>query len=546
MNKNLKAKTLAIIGILLVFVWGIFLGTDPKASVDAMRKGTAERGVGWGIVSGIGQNIHLGLDLKGGLHMILQVMVDEAINSDSQRAAERMQTAFKAKNIPFASVSVDPTRPDRIIMKGVPGEQGGAAHDIASEQLSEYDMSSGPDGSLFLTLKPSILRDNKTHAVQQSIEVIRSRIDTLGVSEPVIEEHGLGENQILVQLPGVDDPTRVKDIISSTGMLEIKQAFGNNAYPTEQDAIAAAGSLVDKMVLPGASIGSSGASGYYVLSRNSVVAGRDVRDAEVTRDEAGRPAVNFQLTGDAGTRFGEFTGKNIGNYLAVVVSGKVKEVASINAEIHDSGIIQGGFNDQSAKDLALVLRSGALPASIRYLDDEVVSASLGRDSIKQGVTAAIVGMLLVMIFMLIYYRGAGINADLALFLNLIILLGFMGFSGAVLTLPGIAGVILTIGMGVDSNVLIFERIREELRAGKVPSQAVDQGFGHAWLTIVDTHITTIVSAAILFLFGTGPVKGFAVTLVVGLLANLFTAVFVSRVIFDAHLVGKERGEPISI
>jgi preprotein translocase subunit SecD len=546
MNKNLIGKTVAIIAILLVFVWGIFLGTDPKASVDAMRKGAAERGVAWGIVSGIGQNIHLGLDLKGGLHMILQVMVDEAINSDSQRAAERMQTSLKAKNIPFASISVDPSRPDRVVMKGVPPEQSSTARDIASEQLSEYDMSSDANGALFLTLKPSVLRDNKTHAVQQSIEVIRSRIDTLGVSEPVIEEHGLGENQILVQLPGVDDPTRVKDIISSTGMLEIKQAFGNNAYPTEQDAIAAAGGLVDKMVLPGSSIGSSGASGYYVVSRNSVVAGRDVRDAEVTRDDAGRPAVNFQLTGDAGTRFGEFTGKNIGNYLAVVVSGKVKEVASINAEIHDSGIIQGGFNDQSAKDLALVLRSGALPASLHYLDDEVVSASLGRDSIKQGVTAAIVGMLLVMVFMLIYYKGAGINADLALFLNLIILLGFMGFSGAVLTLPGIAGVILTIGMGVDSNVLIFERIREELRAGKVPSQAVDQGFGHAWLTIVDTHITTIVSAAILFLFGTGPVKGFAVTLVVGLLANLFTAVFVSRVIFDAHLVGKERGEPISI
>ena len=546
MNKNLKAKTLAIIGILLVFVWGIFLGTDPKASVDAMRKASADRGMGWGIVAGVGQNIHLGLDLKGGLHMILQVMVDEAINADSQRAAERMQSGLKAKNIPFTSIGVDPARPDRIDMKGVPAEQSSAARDIASEQLAEYDMSSDSSGSLFLTLKPSVLRDNKTHAVQQSIEVIRSRIDTLGVSEPVIEEHGLGENQILVQLPGVDDPTRVKDIISSTGMLEIKQAFSNTPYATEQEAMAAVAGQFDKMVLPGGSIGSSGGGGYYVLSRNSVVAGRDVRDAQIGRDQAQRPAVNFQLTADAGNRFGDFTKNNIGNYLAVVVSGHVKEVASINGEIHDSGIIEGGFNDQSAKDLALVLRSGALPASIHYLDDEVVSASLGRDSIKQGVTAAIVGMLLVMVFMLVYYKGAGINADLALFLNLIILLGFMGFSGAVLTLPGIAGVILTIGMGVDSNVLIFERIREELRAGKVPSQAVDQGFGHAWLTIVDTHITTIVSAAILFLFGTGPVKGFAVTLVVGLLANLFTAVFVSRVIFDAHLMGKERGAPISI
>jgi preprotein translocase subunit SecD len=546
MNKNLKVKTLSIIGILLVFLWGIFLGTDPKASVDAMRKTTAERGMGWGIVAGIGQNIHLGLDLKGGLHMILQVMADEAVGSDSQRAADRLETAMKTKNIPFTSVVVDPTRVDRIVTKGISAEQNSAVRDIASEQLAEFDSSSDSAGNLILTMRPSIVRDTKAHAVAQSIEIIRGRIDTLGVSEPVIEEHGLGENQILVQLPGVDDPSRVKDIITKTGMLEIKQAFGS-AYPTEQEAQAAAGGLGDKMVLPGNSIGSNGASGYYVVSRSSVVAGRDVRDATVGADTAGRPAVNFQLTGEAGDRFGAFTRQYQGTgSLAVVVSGRVKEVATINAEIHDSGIIEGGFNEQSAKDLALVLRSGALPASIRYLDDEVVSASLGRDSIRQGVTAAVVGMLLVMVFMLIYYRGAGVNADLALFLNLIILLGFMGFSGAVLTLPGIAGVILTIGMGVDSNVLIFERIREELRAGKVPSQAVDQGFGRAWLTIVDTHITTIVSAAILFLFGTGPVKGFAVTLVVGLLANLFTAVFVSRVIFDAHLVGKERGEPISV
>lgn len=544
MNKNLRVKTIVIIATLFVFLWGIFLGTDPKASVDAMRKASAERGVGAAILAGVQQNIHLGLDLKGGLHMILQVMADEAVNSDVQRAADRMETALKAKNIPFASVAVDPTRVDRIVMKGVPAEQVGAARDIASEQLAEFDTSSDSTGALILTMKPSIVRDTKTRAVAQSIEIIRSRIDTLGVSEPVIEEHGLGENQILVQLPGVDDPERVKDIISKTGMLEIKQAFGNTPYPSEQEAAAAAGGLVDKMILPGTSVG--GSSGYYVVSRSSVVAGRDVRNAEVKRDEAGRPAVGFDLTSEAGDRFGAFTGKNIGNYLAVVVSGHVKEVASINAEIHDSGIIEGGFNDQSAKDLALVLRSGALPASIRYLDDEVVSASLGRDSIKQGVTAAIVGMLLVMVFMLIYYKSAGINADLGLFLNLVILLGFMGFYGAVLTLPGIAGVILTIGMGVDSNVLIFERIREELRAGKVPSQAVDQGFGRAWLTIVDTHITTIVSAAILFLFGTGPIKGFAVTLTVGLLANLFTSVFVSRVIFDAHLAGKQRGEPISI
>jgi preprotein translocase subunit SecD len=233
--------------------------------------------------------------------------------------------------------------------------------------------------------------------------------------------------------------------------------------------------------------------------------------------------------------------------MAIVLDNRVQEVAIIKGQIHDQGNISGGgITEQRVKDLSMLLRTGALPASIEIMQETTVGPSLGADSIHQGVVASIVGMVTVMVFMLIYYRGAGINADLALFLNLVILLGFLGYSGATLTLPGIAGVILTIGMGVDSNVLIFERIREELRAGKSPAAAVDQGFGHAWTTIVDTHVTTIVSAAILFIFGTGPVKGFAVTLTFGLLANLFTAVFVSRVIFDANLSRKLHGEPISI
>src|SRR4030095_7208181 len=236
---------------------------------------------------------------------------------------------------------------------------------------------------------------------------------------------------------------------------------------------------------------------------------------------------------------------NIGNYLAVVLNNRVRSVARINAEIQDSGYIEGLSNDE-AKDLSKLLESGALPASIRYLEDRTVGASLGAESIRQGVTAGLVGLLLVITFMLIYYKGAGINANLGLILNVLILLGFLGYTGATLTLPGIAGVILTIGMGVDSNVLIFERIREELRAGKAPASAVDHGFGRAWLTILDTHVTTIVSALILFLFGTGPVRGFAVTLAFGLFANLFTAVFVSRVIFEAVLNKKQRGEALSI
>jgi preprotein translocase subunit SecD len=297
---------------------------------------------------------------------------------------------------------------------------------------------------------------------------------------------------------------------------------------------------------------SGGQDTVYLVSRVPVVSGTDIRDArEGNRSDTNEPIVNFYLTPAAGKKFATFTGAHVKSgpdpaNLAIVLDNQVISAPGIEGQISDSGEIFGGFTPESAKDLAMLLRSGALPASLHYLTERTVGPSLGADSIKAGVKAAIAGMAAVLIFMLIYYRGAGINADLALILNLIILLGFMGFFGAVLTLPGIAGVILTVGMGVDSNVLIFERIREELRNGKAPAAAVDQGFDRAWTTILDTHVTTIVSAVILFFVGSGPVSGFGLTLIFGLLANLFTAVFVSRVIFDAILSRKRRGAALSI
>jgi preprotein translocase subunit SecD len=257
------------------------------------------------------------------------------------------------------------------------------------------------------------------------------------------------------------------------------------------------------------------------------------------------------LTTEAGDRFYKYTsahqrsGVEPGS-MAIVLGDKVKEVAGIESGIRDQGEITGTFSKAEVDNLSLLLRTGALPASLSYLETRTVGPSLGAASIRQGVIAAIAGMAAVMVFMLIYYKGSGVNANLALLLNLVFLLGFMGYSHAVLTLPGIAGVILTIGMGVDSNVLIFERIREEMRAGKTAAAAVKEGFGHAWITIVDTHVTTVISAIILLMFGTGPVKGFAVTLIVGLLANLVTAVYVSRLIFDWHLEGKDRTFALSI
>jgi preprotein translocase subunit SecD len=538
MKKNLTVKIAIIIAVLIFFLFGIF--GIPQSFTPS------------GLMAAMQSRIHLGLDLKGGTHLILQVQVDDAINADSDRAIERLKDDLKAKNINYAEITKpDPQQhPELIVIKGVPPESISDFRSLISDRLPDYDLGSGPDNTFTLTMKPSVVKDTKTKAQQQAIETIRNRIDQLGVSEPVIQEHGLGDYQILVQLPGVDDPARVKEIMQSTAMLEIRQAIGG-PYTSEQEAMQANGGVLpaNALLMKGKNIGAQGQANtdqYWVISRASAVSGGDLRTADAGRDENGRPDVKFTLTGEGGRRFAAFTGAHVGERLAVVLDNKVMEVATIQEQIHDEGRITGAFTEQQTQDLSLTLRSGALPAGIKYLEERTVGPSLGADSIRSGVRAALVGMIAVMVFMLVYYRIAGINADLGLILNLVILLGFLGFTGGVLTLPGIAGVILTIGMGVDSNVLIFERIREELRHGKTPPSAVEQGFSKAWITIVDTHVTTIVSAIILFLFGTGPVRGFAVTLSFGLAANLFTSVFVSRVIFDAILNRHQRGEALSI
>ena len=540
MRKNLLSKTLFIIAVLLVFVYGIFLGTDPEKAIAAWKQ--------QGPLGAIQQNIHLGLDLKGGTHLILQVAVNEAVNAETDRVVQSLREDLAKASVTFTDITKpDPqNRPEVIAINGVAPDKVGALRNTISDTLPRYDLQGGAGNSYQVVMKPSELTSLKQRAVQQAIDTIRNRVDQLGVSEPVIQEHGLGDYQILVELPGVDDPARVREIMQSTAMLDIRLVVGG-PYPDEQSALQANnGAIPPDAVLLSGNTGRGDQAEYYVVSRTAAVAGSDIRDAQPSRDENGRPDVNFHLSNDGGRRFADFTGTHLHERLAIVLDNRVREAAEIRDQIRDNVQITGAFTEQQTQDLSMMLRSGALPASIHYLDEETVGPSLGADSIRQGVLAAVVGMTAVLVFMLIYYRGAGINADLALILNLIILLGFLGFSHATLTLPGIAGVILTIGMGVDSNVLIFERIREELRAGKAPAAGVEQGFAHAWLTIVDTHVTTIVSAVILFLFGTGPVRGFAVTLTFGLLANLFTAVFVSRVIFDAILNRKERGEALSI
>jgi preprotein translocase subunit SecD len=540
MQKKLLLKTGLIVATLLIFLYGM-LGIPKSLSKEGLKQALLDR-------------IHLGLDLKGGTHLILQVMVNDAVGAQSDHATEVLKDELQKVKVSFADVSKLENQPEKVIIKGVPLDQGSAVRGIVSDHLPEYDVTAGADNTWILTMKPQALVDLKDRTLEQSIEAIRTRVDSLGVSEPLIQKNGLGDNQILVQLPGVDDPGRVKEIIQSTARLELREAPDHGAtYPTEQAALQAhQGVLPPNTVVMPSKPRRGEEGGFMIVSRIPVVSGTDIRSADPgTKTDTNEPIVNFYLTTAAGKKFGQFTAahsKDSANpsNLAIVLDNRVITAPSINSQINDSGIIEGGFTQESAKDLAMLLRSGALPASLHYLTERTVGPSLGADSIKAGVNAALAGMTAVLIFMLIYYRGAGINADLALVLNLVILLGFMGFFGAVLTLPGIAGVILTVGMGVDSNVLIFERIREELRNGKAPAAAVDQGFDRAWTTILDTHVTTIVSAIILFFVGTGPVSGFGLTLIFGLLANLFTAVFVSRVIFDAVLSRKGRGEALSI
>ena len=541
MSKNLKGKTAFIVALLAVFCYGI-IGIPHGVSLTALKQALSER-------------INLGLDLRGGTHLVLKVNVEEAVGDTTDRDVQRINGDLDKAGIAGVKVGkLDPAHPETITVANVPtGKSSDVRSLLEGNDYISYDVNSNADGSDRLTMKPAAIRSLEQTTLQHSIETITQRVDSLGVAEAKVAPYGLGDNEVLVEMPDISDPGKVEDAIKSTSKLVIYPVVsGQGLWQSDEAAMTALGGVVppDEILLHG-NTSPSAPDQVYLLERNSVVSGTDFRDAQASTDQNNRPNLTFTLTTEAGDRFYQYTSAHSKNSstpgsMAIVLGNKVKEVAAIDEGIRDRGEIHGSFSKEEVDNLSLMLRTGSLPASISTLETNTVGPSLGAASIRQGVLAALFGMLAVMAFMLIYYRGAGINAILALIFNLVILLGFLHFVHGTLTLPGIAGVILTIGMGVDSNVLIFERIREELRAGKTAAVAVQQGFGHAWITIVDTHVTTIVSAAILFLFGTGPVQGFAVTLVFGLLANLFTAVFVSRTIFDGILEKKERGAELSI
>jgi preprotein translocase subunit SecD len=495
-----------------------------------------------------GEKIKYGLDLSGGIHLVLQVQTDDAIKAELDDAALRLRRQADEQGITIGEVTTDVD--GRGFQVVVPGEfDRDALRDVADSYLPDYEVDVGASQWSF-SFGGSVERMIRDMAVRQALETIRNRVDQFGVAEPVIQRQGLESERILIQLPGVDDPARVKEIISHTAFLEWKEVVAGPA-PSRESLLATFGGTVpsDSEVVPGDRTGPDGTvvgRDYYLLRKAAIVSGRELRNARRGQGQFGEPVVNFYLVPAAGEKFADFTAAHVGDPAAIVLDKRVISAPVIRSRIRDEGYIEGNFSLEEADDMALKLRAGALPASITYLEERTVGPSLGRDSVVRGVRAMVAGLITVMLFMVVYYRLSGLNADLALVLNIIILMGAMAYFGATLTLPGIAGVILTVGMAVDANVLIFERIREELKVGKTPRSAVDTGFSRAFGTILDANLTTLIAALFLFQFGTGPIKGFAVTLSIGILASVFTAVFVSRTIYMLILSGGERVQTLSV
>lgn len=549
MNPNLRWKAALIFGILLVSVFGLtcFRKSDEGKTELSFPRSRAD------LRSNLSKRINLGLDLRGGMHLILQVQVDEYLNSITDQLTQSLPRLLREQGVGYQAVTK--TDMTHVQVTGIPPDKLTDARNFLRDSYgNSYTIGALPpaQSGFVLEMTPSQQAAYRQEALRDSMDTIRQRVDALGVSEPTIAEHGRGEWEILVQLPGVDNPDEVKSILQTTGMLELK-LVEDGPFASEGEALARHGGILppDSLILPHrdvCAVGPTPNPAWYIVSRSSVVTGHGLRNAraEASLDNPGFYEVSFFLSREAASEFGPFTERNIGRPLAAVLDNKVQSVATIKSRIEDSGRITGQFDLNCANKLALLLRSGALRASVKELEVRTVGPSLGADSIRAGFTAAIVGMLAVSLFMLFYYHLSGINAIVTLVLNLLLLLAALAYFRATLTLPGIAGVALTIGMGVDSNVLVFERIREELRSGKSVVSAMETGFDRAFTTILDTHVTTIVSAIFLFMFGTGPIKGFAVTLVIGLLANLFTSVFISRAIFEYVLGRQARPSALSI
>ena len=571
-KRNLLQRSI-IIGI--VTLVGIYIVIGPHG-----RRPHAQDFTPNGVKANLAKNINLGLDLRGGSHLVMRVKVEEFFKKLTEESAIAAQNAAKEAGFDVKEAHAETAGGNyRVVLQVGDASRLQELRDAVEKKADLSDRVgwsfSSSGNTLSWTLTGAAQRTLAESATDQAMKIIETRINAVGVTEPTLARHG-GQNshEILLQMPGIQDPERLKQLLKGQSHLELVHVISPPAtqgsvqtYSSETEALASlnSGGKVppNRRVLPyterpeltgqdanaNTNTNPQAAKKWVVVESPAIIDGAQLRSATANQSRAGADEyeIDFALKQVGSQKFGEWTGANINEYMGVVLDDQVKSIAFIKGQIFDQGQITGRFSKQSADDLALTLRSGALPAPIEYQEERTVGPSLGSDSIRSGVRASLLGLTLVVLFMLIYYRGSGINAVIALLLNMILMLAGLIIFGATLTLPGIAGIILTIGMAVDSNVLIFERIREEIRSGKTIPSSVEQGFGHAFVTIIDTHVTTIVSSLFLYAFGAGPIRGFAVTLVLGLLVNLFSAVYVSRTIFIWLLSRKgKRVESLSI
>jgi preprotein translocase subunit SecD len=547
-NQSLWIRTAIILVITLAGVYLVFGPRKAPSAVDFTWQG---------IKANLANNINLGLDLKGGSHLVMRVKTDDYLKTLTENDSQAALTAAQDAQLPVTGSNIvaekgsysfslqlsDPSQADAVIEAVRKKVDLAAWTHVTSGNAITWSLPSTQQTTL------------KNQAVEQALKIIDSRINAFGVKEPTLQRHGAeSAGQILLQMPGVDDPERVKNLIGAESNLALMKVVSPpnpsplQTYPTEEAAKQSLGGTVpaNRRVLPYAERDDSTTTNsnqaadqnkpkrFVVVEYPFVIDGSELRDANaVSRTGTDRDyQISFALKPSGAAKFGDWTSRNIGNYMAVVLNDEAKSVAYIKSRIDDQGEISGNFKKKDADDLALTLKSGALPAKIEYQEERTVGPSLGADSIRSGVEASLGGLAFVIVFMLFYYRGSGINAVVALILNMVLTMAALILIKSTLTLPGIAGLILGIGMAVDSNVLIFERIREELRLGISVPESISIGFDRAFVTIIDTHVTTIISSLILYMNGSGPIRGFAVTLILGLLINLFTAVFVSRTIFN--------------
>ena len=520
MSRNLKWKLLLIIFITAVAL--IYLAPSVVGQMPGLLGRILPQ-----------DKIHLGLDLQGGMHLVLEVEAQKAVESYMERIKGDLKDDLKRKRI-YAPI-IERIKGDQLSLE-ILGEKEKFDEFIEDQYPVLIEISAEDRGkyhNVILGIEEKQADYLKRYAVDQALETIRNRVDQFGVAEPDISPQG--SDRILIQLPGIKDPQRALRLIGRTALLEFKLVDDEHSLQEALKGRVPEGDIILYQRIEEPETGRV-RKVPFLLKEKTLMTGEVLKDARVQFGDLNEPYVTLELDSRGAKMFDRITAQNVGKKLAIILDNNVYSAPVIQERISGgSARITGIFSLDEARDLVIVLRAGALPAPVKTLENRSVGPSLGKDLIDKGVKSIIIGGILVVLFMATYYKISGAIADLALILNLIFIMGALAGLRATLTLPGIAGIILTIGMAVDANVLIFERIREELRLGKTPRASIDGGYSKALLTIMDANVTTLIAAVVLFQFGTGPVKGFAVTLSIGIVASLFTALFVSRVVFEVIL-----------